>query len=120
MPNVERALTEMEMGMGGPGGIGATPDAARRTGRTTGAPSGRPAGLSAAGGASATGRAPTSPTTGGSASPPAGQTQHEVLQNFFLSLLNTKDRGGAGPPAAASGRTATPRSNGNTSGTEEG
>lgn len=35
--------------------------------------------------------APTSPIIG-SAPSPTGQTQHEVLQNFFKSLLNTKDR----------------------------
>jgi dynein light intermediate chain 1 len=29
----------------------------------------------------------------GGAPSPTGQTQHEVLQNFFKSLLNTKDRG---------------------------
>jgi len=67
LPAVERALAEME------GGSSST---------TLGV--GRRAG------------APTSPMVG-SAPSPTGQTQHEVLQNFFKSLLNTKDRGGVSP-----------------------
>lgn len=73
LPTVERALAEMEGGSSG----------------TTLGP-GRRAG------------APTSPIVG-SAPSPTGQTQHEVLQNFFKSLLNTntKDRGGVSPGASA-------------------
>lgn len=52
--------------------------------------------------------APTSPILG-SAPSPTGQTQHEVLQNFFKSLLNTKDRAAspgtsAVSPGAAAGK----------------
>jgi dynein light intermediate chain 1 len=56
------------------------------------------------------GGAPTSPIVG-SAPSPTGQTQHEVLQNFFKSLLNTKDRApspgtSAVSPGAAPGKVA--------------
>jgi len=52
--------------------------------------------------------APTSPIIG-SAPSPTGQTQHEVLQNFFKSLLNTKDRaaspsGSGVSPGAGAGK----------------
>jgi len=65
LPTVERALAEMEgASTGGTlGGLG--------LGKRAGAP--------------------TSPILG-SAPSPTGQSQHEVLQNFFKSLLNTKDR----------------------------
>ncbi|KAH8984242.1 dynein light intermediate chain-domain-containing protein [Lactarius akahatsu] len=53
--------------------------------------------------------APTSPILG-SAPSPTGQTQHEVLQNFFKSLLNTKDR------AASPGTSAPPPTGPRTSG----
>ncbi len=58
--------------------------------------------------------------TGGAPSP-TGQTQHEVLQNFFKSLLNTKDRGvspgsaSAVSPGATAGKSGTstgPRTSG--------
>jgi dynein light intermediate chain 1 len=62
LPTVERALAEMEGGSSG-----TTLGIGKRAG------------------------APTSPIIG-SAPSPTGQTQHEVLQNFFKSLLNTKDR----------------------------
>ena len=55
----------------------------------------------------------------GGAPSPTGQTQHEVLQNFFKSLLNTKDRGAspasAVSPGAAPGKAGTstgPRTSG--------
>lgn len=37
-------------------------------------------------------RSPISPSSNSGQSP-GGQSQHEVLQNFFQSLLSTKDRG---------------------------
>ncbi|KAI9457300.1 dynein light intermediate chain-domain-containing protein [Russula earlei] len=74
LPTVERALAEMEGG-------------------STGTTLGVGMGFSKRAGA------PTSPIIG-SAPSPTGQTQHEVLQNFFKSLLNTKDRG-AGPSSSA-------------------
>lgn len=103
MPNVERALTELENGVGISSGSGASPEGARRVGRTSG-------GRTSTGGPVA--RSPTSPTMN-SGSPPGGQTQHEVLQNFFLSLLNTKDRGG-NVPAGGISRAPTPKPNGGT------
>jgi dynein light intermediate chain 1 len=105
---VERALAEMEGG-GSSSTLGA----------------GMGLGKRAAG-------APTSPIMG-SAPSPTGQTQHEVLQNFFKSLLNTKDRAASpgtsavSPGAAAAGRAPTgPRTSGGGaqgdagSGTEDG
>jgi dynein light intermediate chain 1 len=71
LPTVERALAEMEGGS---------------SGQTLGI--GRRAG------------APTSPIIG-SVPSPTGQTQHEVLQNFFKSLLNTKDRAGGVSPGTS-------------------
>ncbi|KAF4619559.1 hypothetical protein D9613_004983 [Agrocybe pediades] len=124
LPNVERALTEMETGMGGPSSTSNLNEAAARrlaAQRTTSA-TGRPAGLSVAGAAPASSlssaRSPISPAGGGATpSPGAGsQIQHEVLQNFFLSLLNTKDR----PQGSASTRSSPAKPNGTTNGTEEG
>lgn len=118
LPNVERALSEMETG--GPPPISAE-GAPRRApaGRT--AASGRPAGISTLGtsGTSPThgaGRTPTSPApaTGTPSPTTGGQTQHEVLHNFFQSLLISKDRPGAS--AAAASR---PRINGNTHTTDD-
>lgn len=113
LPTVERALTDMEAGSGGGQAGGSDP---RRR------PSGRPPSSGLAGIAptiSATsslgsGRTGTSPTvSGGGPSPTATQTQHEVLQNFFQSLLSSKDRGGA---ATAASR---PRTDGAGGGTED-
>ncbi|KAF8969341.1 dynein 1 light intermediate chain [Flammula alnicola] len=122
LPNVERALSEMETGMGGPAStnLGAS---VRLAGRTT-APSGRPAGLSALGTSTASptsisgARSPISPAgnAGGALSPEANG--HEVLQNFFNRLLNPQDRAVA---AASRGSPSTSPSkpNGNTNETEE-
>ena len=113
LPNVERALTEMETG-----GLSASVsgDSMRRsTNRATTRPAGLST-LSAAGSPGGpVGRGPTSPTMGTAPSPSGGQTQHEVLQNFFQSLLSSKDRAGA----SAAARNSLPKTNGNTSGTED-
>jgi dynein light intermediate chain 1 len=120
LPNVVRALSEMETGIGGPPAISAE-GAPRRAPAVRTAASGRPTGLSTLGtsGMSPThgaGRTPTSPAPATSTPSPTtgGQTQHEVLQNFFQSLLSSKDRPGAS--AAAASR---PRVNGNTHTTED-
>jgi dynein light intermediate chain 1, cytosolic len=103
LPNVERALTDMEIGIGGGAGA-ANPDPSRKITRNAAA-------LAPVGTSAAPGRSPGSPTPAASPSPTSGQTQHEVLQNFFQSLLSSKDRAGAS--AVASGRTsASPRPNG--------
>ena len=121
MPNVERALSEME------GGAGAqAPEPARKA-------SGRPAPRAERGPGSLTasvgpGRSPTSPNLTGSPSPTGGQTQHEVLQNFFQSLLSSKDRPGASAAAAratggktnGAGNGGNGTSNGSGSGAEDG
>lgn len=110
LPNVERALSEMESAMGptGASNLGTT-----ATGRLGARP---PVGRAGSGLGTATSptsaamRAPTSPNLGGQGAA-GSQTQHEVLQNFFQSLLNTRgDRTGA----TAAGRTASPRANGTT------
>ncbi|KAI6034590.1 dynein light intermediate chain-domain-containing protein [Pisolithus microcarpus] len=113
LPNVERALSEMEASMGGSSSLSASVngDATRKLSRGGTRPT---SGLSVgAPGASTVGRTSTSPTLGTSTNATGGQTQHEVLQNFFQSLLSSKDR--AGQSAAASRTTATqpPKANGN-------
>jgi dynein light intermediate chain 1 len=117
----------MEVGIGGPGVGGVDAAAARRVAGRTAGGAGRPAGLSALGtsvtsptnNGAGVGRPPASPTPlTGSPSPTGGQTQHEVLQNFFQSLLSSKDR--AGVSATTGSRGGASKANGNTSGTEEG
>jgi dynein light intermediate chain 1 len=107
LPNVERALSEMEAGMG-TGSLNASTggDAARRLPQR---------GATGAGMTTHAGRPPTSPTIGGSPSPTGGQTQHEVLQNFFQSLLSSRDR----VSGSATAKTVAPKTNGNTSSTED-
>ncbi|RDB20102.1 Cytoplasmic dynein 1 light intermediate chain 1 [Hypsizygus marmoreus] len=88
LPTVERALTEMETGIGGAAGATANTGRVPRS-QTT--PTSRPAGLAPIGtSAPASGRPPASPIPGGSVTP---QTQHEVLQKFFSDLLNSKGAG---------------------------
>jgi dynein light intermediate chain 1 len=108
LPTVERALSEMEAGMGMASSLNAstTADGARR-------PSQRAA--TGANVATHVGRPPSSPTIGTSPSPTGGQTQHEVLQNFFQSLLSSRDRGGTSATPKSTG----PKTNGNTSGTDD-
>ncbi|TFK43813.1 dynein light intermediate chain-domain-containing protein [Crucibulum laeve] len=126
LPNVERAMAEMETNGGPPVQAPSAVDvAARRAVGRAGGASSRPAGLSALGTSvtsptSATGRPPASPgPTTNSPSPTSGQTQHEVLQNFFQSLLSSRDRAGAAAGAAAAGRPP-PRVNGANDDGEEG
>ena len=123
---MERALTDMEAGMGSGASSGVNLGASVSGNATDRKPSSRTRpSLSTAGGAPVTssthlGR-PTSAVspTADSASPTAGgKTQHEVLQNFFNRLLSNKDRAGAGA-ATAQPRTSPPRANG-TGGEEEG
>ncbi|KAF9534136.1 dynein light intermediate chain-domain-containing protein [Crepidotus variabilis] len=131
LPNVERALSEMESAVGMTGGLNSSVLGGGPTGEraslsasrmgsqrsTSGHVNNRPAGLSSLG----PGPSPThtsiagvrSPITPTSAMSPNGmaamnsggtggaQSQHEVLQKFFQDLLNTKDRMGAAPPGGA-------------------
>ncbi|KAG6850638.1 hypothetical protein H0H93_010830 [Arthromyces matolae] len=98
LPNVERALSEMETGIAGASSTGGLNES-RRAPRNPVANSGRPAVLAPVSTAGASvGRTPASPppTSGGPSSPTSGgQSQHEVLQNFFQSLLSSKDRASA-------------------------
>lgn len=107
LPNVERALTEMEGGIGGPSPLSTSvgPDTRKGLNRSTTRPS---SSLSVPGvGAQGSRTQASSPTLAASPSPTnGGQTQHEVLQNFFQSLLSSKDRAGTTTSAA---RAATPK-----------
>ncbi|KAF7302019.1 Dynein 1 light intermediate chain [Mycena indigotica] len=90
LPTVASVLSEMENGVGA---AGAAPAPARAP------PARRPGGLAAS---------TTSPRQGGNAPVPSpttanGTTQHEVLQNFFQSLLSNKDRGGKSAPPRTNG-----------------
>ncbi|TCD69233.1 hypothetical protein EIP91_008336 [Steccherinum ochraceum] len=115
LPNVEKALTDMESGfsMSSSTNLGASVngDPSRKaSGRSAGRPAGN---LTVPGPGGVPGRSPVaSPTLSTTPSPTSGQTQHEVLQNFFQSLLSSKDRPGAstsvrtsgsGPPKPGSG-----------------
>lgn len=109
LPTVERALSEMEAGMGMASSLNAstTADGARRSSQRA---------ATGANVATHVGRPPSSPTIGTSPSPTGGQTQHEVLQNFFQSLLSSRDRGGT---SATPSKSTGPKTNGNTSGTDD-
>ncbi|KAI0092701.1 dynein light intermediate chain [Irpex rosettiformis] len=103
LPNVERALTEME---GGPSPLGAAVggEAARKL-------SSRPAPRASTSGMpvpplNATTRTGLgSPTLNSTPSPGAEPVRHDVLQNFFQSLLIQKDRAGT----SLSTRSSTPK-----------
>ncbi|KAJ6560463.1 dynein light intermediate chain-domain-containing protein [Mycena capillaripes] len=113
LPTVDRVLSEMEIGIGGSanGGSAGSGAGAPR------APTRRPAVLAPT---ATSPRQPGAPAPVGVPSPTvAGNpTQHEVLQNFFQSLLSSKDRAGAGAGAAAKGTTKT-NGNGSGSGAED-
>ncbi|KAF8138908.1 dynein light intermediate chain-domain-containing protein [Boletus edulis] len=121
LPTVEKALADMESGLSGSSALNASVngDAARRLSRGGTRPT---SGLSAGGaGTSTTGRTSTSPTLNSPQSSTGGQTQHEVLQNFFQSLLSSKDRAGASAAAsrAAAAGSSLPRTNGSPGGTDD-
>ncbi|KAJ3551885.1 hypothetical protein NM688_g4453 [Phlebia brevispora] len=108
LPNVERALTEMESGVGGPAALNmsVSGETARKlTSRGTGRSSTSSLSVpTVAGGAVRTqGASPTLPPSPS----PTGQTQHEVLQNFFASLLSTSKPSSTTAAKAAS-KTSTP------------
>lgn len=96
LPSVDRALSDMETGIGAPAASTAANVDARRLGQRTSTAGSRPPGLG-----SSVSRPPTSPSAMGSPSP-TGQTQHEVLQNFFQSLLTNKERSAASAGTRAS------------------
>ncbi|KAF9651747.1 hypothetical protein BDM02DRAFT_3110207 [Thelephora ganbajun] len=88
-PNVDRALAEMESGYGM--NLGASvngPDVSRKLSRSTRTVGSLTTGAGTSGRSSASSPPIPSPS-------PTGQTQHEVLQNFFQSLLSSKDRSNA-------------------------
>jgi len=125
LPNVERALSEMESGIGVASTTAIESTTTRRlTGRAVA--TGRPAGLSPLGTSSSPTniggvRSPATPTANtGTPSPGStGQSQHEVLQNFFQSLLSTNTKDRTANAAAASRGTAGLRTNGLPNGMED-
>ncbi|KIJ37388.1 hypothetical protein M422DRAFT_33726 [Sphaerobolus stellatus SS14] len=104
LPTVERALVEMEGG-----GISDRGEREPRRGNATRRDPVRPTTLSSSGTSSthAHTRPLASPGIPGSQATD-GKSQHEVLQNFFQSLLSSRDRGSSSSSAAAnSGNVAT-------------
>ncbi|KAL0950232.1 hypothetical protein HGRIS_010218 [Hohenbuehelia grisea] len=101
LPNVERALSEMEVS-NLPGLSGSVSGAPKASGRTTstGSRPGNLMGLNASTTSNPSSSARPSPVLG-SASPTGGPSQHEVLQNFFQSLLSSKSS--PNPKARAAG-----------------
>ncbi|KAI0029036.1 dynein light intermediate chain-domain-containing protein [Vararia minispora EC-137] len=112
LPAVERALDEMESGVALLGAARAKSTAAKAGPAFAGTSL-----LSVdRGGAAPVPRSPTTPTMPGT--PGAGSTSnHEVLHNFFQSLLSSKDRAGASAAAAHATRA---NGGGSGSGTEDG
>ena len=92
-PNVDRALAEMEnsYGMNLSASVNG-PDMSRKLSRSTRTVGSLTTGTTTSGRGSASSPPIPSPS-------PTGHTQHEVLQNFFQSLLSSKDRSGAANPA---------------------
>ncbi|KAL5527720.1 hypothetical protein ACEPAG_6521 [Sanghuangporus baumii] len=117
LPNVERALSEME------GGFSTGAAADRKPGRRD-LPARTSSGLASSGlGQSTSSRPVGAPGLTSVPVAPAGQSQHEVLQNFFQSLLSSRgDRGGARsatPSASAQNGQSKPSQNGTGSETGE-
>lgn len=105
-PNVDRALAEMENSYGM--NLGASvngPDVPRKLSRSTRAVGSLTTGAGISGRGSASSPSVPSPS-------PTGQTQHEVLQHFFQSLLSSKDRSGAANTTKRSSSPPLPPANG--------
>ncbi|KAH8094829.1 dynein light intermediate chain-domain-containing protein [Cristinia sonorae] len=126
LPNVEKALSNMESGLSISGSstlsASVNGDPSRKTsGRTSGRPASN---LTVPGTGGATSRSPVaSPTLSTTPSPTGGQTQHEVLQNFFQSLLSSKDRPApttSAPTRSSAPPSAVPKQSGGGDATDEG
>ena len=118
LPNVERALSEMESGIG-PANTSAIEGTRRLGGRagTTGRSGLSPLGTSSSPTNAGSMRSPGSPSAITSTPSATGQSQHEVLQNFFQSLLSTNTKDRTANAAAASRGAADLRTNGLPNGT---
>jgi len=105
MPTVERVLGTMETDIGG------TADARKSL------PPRRDTNLrgNSGLGISTNTRSPASPTFGSPSTTASGAVQHETLQNFFQSLLQTNNRGARSIPGSRPGSTNPP-----VNGTDEG
>jgi dynein light intermediate chain 1 len=111
LPNVERALSEMGSGIGtvNTSAIEGTRRLAGRAG-TTGRPGLSPLGTSSSPTNVGSVRSPGSPSA--NTGTPGATSQHEVLQNFFQSLLSTNTKDRTANAAAASRGAADLRTNG--------
>lgn len=100
MPNVERVLGTVMEDSSNP--VVPVADSRKFANRPPGRATGL-AGLNSSTNAPPPNRIPSNPP---SATSPTGggQTQHEVLQNFFQSLLSSKDRAGGKDRNAATGQ----------------
>lgn len=123
MPNVERALADMESGIsiGGTAGITGG-DAARRLAARAGTAGTRPAAVNTSPIPGGLGGGARSPNLPGQSPPPgaSGQSQHEVLQNFFQSLLSSKTGDRASVPGRPGSALANSTSSSGRGGEEEG
>lgn len=114
MPHVERVLNDMENSTITPSNpVNQAADPRKFPNRPPGRPAGI-AGLNASTNVPPSTRMPASSNPPSATSPTGGpQSQHEVLQHFFQSLLSSKDRAGgrdrnattASPPAKTNGQT---------------
>jgi len=119
LPNVERALSEMESGIG-PASTSAIEGSTRRLGGGRAGTTGlSPLGTSSSSPTNVGSmRSPGSPSAANTGTPGAtGQSQHEVLQNFFQSLLSTNTKDRTANAAAASRGSTDLRTNGLPNGT---
>ena len=110
LPNVERALSEMESGIG-PANTSAI-EGTRRLGGRAGTTGLSPLGTSSSPSNVGSVRSPGSPSANTGVPGTTGQSQHEVLQNFFQSLLSTNTKDRTANAAAASKGAADLRTNG--------
>ena len=88
LSNVERALSEMESGIG-PANTSAIEGTTRRLGGRAGTAGLSPLGISSSPTSVGSVRLPGSPSANTGTPGATGQSQHEVLQSFFQSLLTT-------------------------------
>ena len=111
LPNVERALSEMESGIG-PANTSAIEGTRRLGGGRSGTTGLSPLGTSSSPTNVGSVRSPGSPSASTGTPGATGQSQHEVLQNFFQSLLSTNTKDRTANAAAASKGAADLRTNG--------
>ena len=115
LPNVERALSEMESGIGTANTSAI--EGTRRLGGRAGTTGLSPLGISSSPTNVGSVRSPGSPSANTGTPGATGQSRHEVLQNFFQSLLSTNTKDRTANATAASRGAADLRTNGLPNGT---